>query len=160
MIHRQNRPKSVYSDRRVVDAWIEDIPALGYKTLFLRRTPGGQETSTNPFPLGYFPYSPIAKSGNILDNGRLRVTLREGFVDVLDYETGVEAKEVNAFASTGSSGDFWIHREPGPQQHDHLAIRTNPGGTAGKFLSAGHLSDDLHHVCAQGTQRGPDCPVG
>lgn len=150
MIHRQNRPKSVYSDRRVVDAWIEDIPALGYKTLFLRRTPGGQETSTNPFPLGYFPYSPIAKSGNILDNGRLRVTLREGFVDVLDYETGVEAKEVNAFASTGSCGDFWIHREPARNS----TITSLYGPTQVELLENSSLRATYRMICTMFVPKG------
>lgn len=59
-IHRTNRPKSVYADRRVVLADVRDIPAMGYTTLTLRRKKGSDATSTNPFPEGVFPFAPIA----------------------------------------------------------------------------------------------------
>ncbi|MDD4699298.1 MAG: glycoside hydrolase family 38 C-terminal domain-containing protein [Oscillospiraceae bacterium] len=113
MIHPQNRPKSVYSDRFEIMANLIDIPAMGYKVLKVIRKKGDSATSTNPFPLGYFPYNPIAKMGNVLDNGLLRVTIQNnGTVDVYDYRTGHVTFGLNTIYDIGSSGDFWVHREP------------------------------------------------
>ncbi len=111
-IHSTNRPKSVYSDRYELQLDLPEIPAMGYTTLTVKRKKGSDATSTNPFPVGIFPFNPIAKSGNVLDNGLLRVTLNSGSIDVYDYRTGLHAKELNAFTDTGCSGDFWVHREP------------------------------------------------
>lgn len=117
MIHRQNRPKSVYCDRFEVIAEIKDIPPMGYKTIKVLRQKGSTETSTNPFPIGSFPYKPIGKSGNVLDNGLLRITLNAGSIDVYDYETKTAVSGLNAFTDIGSSGDFWVHREPYKNTH-------------------------------------------
>ena len=126
MIHRKNRPKSVYCDRFEVMAHICGIPAMGYKILKLKRKKGNLATSTNPFPLGYFPYNPIAKSGNVLDNGLLRITIQpNGTLDVYDYETGKTTSGLNTIYDIGSAGDFWVHREP-----YHNSILSNKGGTA------------------------------
>lgn len=112
MIERTNRPKSVYSDRREIVAELRNIPPMGYKSFTVISKKGSSATSTNPFPTGVFPYAPIARSGNVLDNGLLRITLKNGYIDVYDYETGHLSEGVNSFTSTGSNGDFWVHREP------------------------------------------------
>ncbi|MBC7961145.1 MAG: hypothetical protein H7X94_14895, partial [Vallitaleaceae bacterium] len=113
MIHRAYRPKSVYSDRIELLVDVKDIPSMGYKLLKVKRVKGSTETSTNPFPLGYFPYNPIAISGNVLDNGLIRVIVdNDGTLRVHDYETKRDIKGLNAFTDIGSSGDFWVHREP------------------------------------------------
>ena len=113
MIHRKNRPKPVYCDRFEVMAHVCGVPAMGYKTLRLKRKKAAAEATTNPFPLGYFPYHPIAKSGNVLDNGLLRVTVQpNGTLDVYDYETGKTSCGLNTINDIGSAGDFWVHREP------------------------------------------------
>ena len=126
MVHRKNRPKSVYCDRFEVMAYITGIPAMGYTVLKLKRKKGDIATSTNPFPLGYFPYDPIAKSGNVLDNGLLRITIQpNGTLDVYDYETEKTVSGLNTLYDIGSAGDFWVHREP-----YYNSILSNKGGAA------------------------------
>lgn len=126
MVHRKNRPKSVYCDRFEVMAYITGIPAMGYTVLKLKRKKGDIATSTNPFPLGYFPYAPIAKSGNVLDNGLLRITIQpNGTLDVYDYETEKTVSGLNTLYDIGSAGDFWVHREP-----YYNSILSNKGGAA------------------------------
>lgn len=113
MIHRAYRPKSVYSDRIELLVNVKDVPSMGYKLLKIKRVKGSIETSTNPFPLGYFPYDPIARSGNVLDNGLIRVTVgNDGTLKVFDYESKRIIEGLNCFTDIGSSGDFWVHREP------------------------------------------------
>ena len=126
MVHRKNRPKSVYSDRFEVMAHICGIPAMGYKVLRLKRKKGDTATSTNPFPLGYFPYKPIGKGGNVLDNGLIKATVNpNGTVDVYDYETGHTMYGLNTLYDVGSAGDFWVHREP-----YYNSIISTKGGSA------------------------------
>lgn len=126
MVHRKNRPKSVYCDRFEVMAYITGIPAMGYTVLKLKRKKGDIATSTNPFPLGYFPYDPIAKSGNVLDNGLLRITIQpNGTLDVYDYETEKTVSGLNTLYDIGSAGDFWVHREP-----YYNSTLSNKGGAA------------------------------
>lgn len=113
MVHRKNRPKSVYSDRYEFQVHVKDLPPMGYKRLRVKWVRGNENTSTNPFPLGVFPYQPIGRSGNVLDNGLLRATVNgDGTVDVYDYETGRTTAGLNSLTDTGSSGDFWVHRAP------------------------------------------------
>lgn len=149
-IHRTNRPKSVYSDRRVIMADVKQIPAMGYTTLTLRRKKGGEDTSTNPFPIGVFPYAPIGKSGNVLDNGKLRVTVENGSLTVYDYETKRKAEGVCAFTDIGSSGDFWVHREPYSNSH----ITSKGGVTQVEMVENSSLSATCRMICKM------DVPVG
>lgn len=126
MVHRSYRPKSVYSDRVELMVNVKDIPSMGYKLLKLKRVKGSNGTSTNPFPPGYFPYNPIGKSGNVLDNGLIRVTIgNNGSINVYDYATKKCYSGLNCFTDTGSSGDFWVHREP-----CYNRIITSKGGAA------------------------------
>lgn len=126
MIHRAYRPKSVYSDRVELMVYAKDIPSMGYKLLKVKRVKGSNETSTNPFPLGIFPYDPIGKSGNVLDNGLIKVTVNnDGTIDLFDYKTKKTYSGLNCFTDIGSSGDFWIHREPCRNR-----IITSKGGPA------------------------------
>ncbi|MBP3361596.1 MAG: hypothetical protein J6N52_12115 [Clostridia bacterium] len=107
------RPKTVLSDRADVDAYIKDIPAFGYKIIRLKRIKGSVNDYPTPFPPGIFPYNPIAKSGNILDNGCIRAEIQpDGRINVYDYKTKREYKGLHYFEDTGCSGDFWVHREP------------------------------------------------
>ena len=118
MVHRKSRPKSVYCDRFTVLANVRGIPAMGFTLLKVMRKKGDTATSTNPFPLGYFPYQPIGRSGNVMDNGLIRVTIEaNGTVDVYDHETKQHTQGLNAFYDIGSSGDFWVHREPYRNSH-------------------------------------------
>lgn len=113
MIHRANRPKTVYCDRVELDAYIKDIPAMGFKLLKVKRVKGDPDAYQEPFPAGVFPYNPIGKPGNVLDNGLVRVTINnDGTIDILDYETGKIYGGLNYYTDTGCSGDFWVHREP------------------------------------------------
>jgi mannosylglycerate hydrolase len=113
MVHRKYRPKSVYSDRRRVCADLKGIPPMGYKVVKLVWQKGEDSTSTNPFPNGVFPYKPIASAGNVLDNGVLRITVQpNGTLTVQDLRTGRTFDHLNQFTDIGSSGDFWVHRQP------------------------------------------------
>jgi len=126
MIHRAYRPKSVYSERVEIHANVCGIPPMGYKLLKIKRIKGSSETSTNPFPQGYFPYNPIGKPGNVLDNGLIRVSINDdGTVSIFDYETKTATGKLNYFIDTGCSGDFWVHREP-----YNNSILTTRGGRA------------------------------
>ena len=142
-IHRTNRPKSVYADRRVVLADVRDIPAMGYTTLTLRRKKGSDATSTNPFPEGVFPFAPIGRAGHVLDNGRLRVTVGSGEVTVYDYETGRTTQGLCAFTDTGSSGDFWVHREPYANSH----LTSRGGRTQVELVENSSLSATCRMTC-------------
>lgn len=150
MVERHNRPKSVYSDRREILLEVADIPSCGYKTLNVFRKKGSAATSTNPFPIGIFPYHPIAKSGNVLDNGKIRATLENGSISVYDYETGLTCKNLNAFTSIGSSGDFWVHREP-----DHNTQITSIGGqTSIELVENSSLRATYRMTCLMDIPKG------
>lgn len=149
-IHRTNRPKSVYCDRRTVLIPIEDLPGLSYRTLHVTRKVGSDATSTNPFPEGVFPYAPIAKSPSVMDNGRIRVTLRDGFIDVEDHETGLTASGLCAFESVGSSGDFWVHREP---MHN-TTVTSVHGKTKLELLENSALRAVCRMTCTMDIPRG------
>ena len=113
MIHRKYRPKSVYCDRFTLKVYVTDIPPMGFKTYKIKRKRGIIASSSNPFPIGISPYKPIGISGNVMDNGLIKVTIcHDGCIDVYDYETGKTYHELNSFRDIGSCGDFWIHREP------------------------------------------------
>jgi alpha-mannosidase len=113
MVHPQNRPKTIYSDRSEVYAYIEDISPMGYKLLKVKRICGDPLANVNPFPQGSFPYDPIIKSSNVMDNGLIRLTINpNGSLDAYDYENEKTYKGLNNFTDTGCSGDFWVHREP------------------------------------------------
>ena len=67
--------------------------------------------------MGNFPHQPIAKSGNILDNGLIKVTVNpNGSVDVLDYEAGITHKEINVFSDSGCSGNVYAFKMPDEKQ--------------------------------------------
>jgi mannosylglycerate hydrolase len=142
-IHSTNRPKSVYCDRYELLLDIAEIPPMGYTTLTVKRQKGSNATSTNPFPIGIFPFNPIAKSGNVLDNGLLRVTLNSGSIDVYDYRTGLHAKELNAFTDTGCSGDFWVHRQP----YSNRTITSKGAPTQIELLENSSLSATYRMTC-------------
>jgi mannosylglycerate hydrolase len=113
MVHPQNRPKTVYCDRAEADVYVEEIPPMGFRLLKIRRVCGNPAENQHPFPQGVFPYDPIFKGGNVMDNGLIRLTVNtDGTVDLYDYETKRTYGRLNYFADTGCSGDFWVHREP------------------------------------------------
>lgn len=113
MINRSNRPKSVRCMRSRVVAYIKNIPAMGYKLLKVRWTNGDPKKNPAPFAPGIFPYNPIGKDANVLDNGLLRVTANsDGTIDVYDYEAEREYKGMHHFTDEACSGDFWVHRVP------------------------------------------------
>lgn len=113
MVHHQNRPKTIYSERAEVNIYADCIPPMGYKLFKVKRVCGDPQENVNPFPQGAFPYNPIVKKPNVMDNGLIRLTINQnGSVDVYDYETEKTYKGLNYFTDTGSSGDIWVHREP------------------------------------------------
>ena len=123
MIHGKFRPQSVYSERFTLNVYFEDVPAMGFKTYKIKRVRGAE---ADPFPPGFFPYNPIGISGNMLDNGLIKVTiLPNGTLNVYDYETGKSYHELHALRDIGSSGDFWVHREP-----FHNSVVSSKGGAA------------------------------
>ncbi|MBO5008699.1 MAG: hypothetical protein J6D26_07675 [Clostridia bacterium] len=113
MMNEAMRPKTVMCERADVDIFVKDIPAYGYKLLKLKRQKGSADDYPAPFPPGVFPYNPIGKSGNVLDNGFIRAEIKsDGTIDVYDYETNKRYTKLHYFEDTGCSGDFWVHREP------------------------------------------------
>ena len=114
-INAVNRPKKVLCERVDVDLLAKDIPSFGYKTFKLNREKGFQSLNKDKqaFANPAFPYDPIGKSPDMLDNGLLRVKVNQnGTIDITDLETGSIYEGLNVFTDTGSSGDMWIHREP------------------------------------------------
>ena len=113
MINRSNRPKGVKSVRIKVVALVKNIPAMGYKMLRVKWDKGDPTKIPNPFPPGVFPFKPIGKGDNVLDNGLIRVIANsDGTIDVYDYETGKKYNGMHYFTDSAESGDFWVHREP------------------------------------------------
>jgi len=113
MMNEAMRPKTVMCERADVDVFVKDIPAYGYKLLKLKRQKGSVNDYPAPFPPGVFPYNPIGKSGNVLDNGLIRAEIKsDGTIDVFDYETEKKYTKLHYFEDTGCNGDFWVHREP------------------------------------------------
>ena len=114
-INAENRPKNVLCKRVDIDLLVKDVPALGYKTLKLKRVKGDGrfDGKKMPFANPVIPYKPIAKTPNILDNGLLKIEVNpNGTVNITDLETAFTANGLNIFTDTGSNGDLWIHREP------------------------------------------------
>lgn len=113
MINRSNRPKSVRCMRASVTVYVKNISPMGYKTLTLKWKKGDPKKNPAPFPAGVFPYEPIGKSANVLDNGKLRVTANEnGTINVYDYDKNAEYKGLHYFEDEACNGDFWVHRLP------------------------------------------------
>ena len=113
MINRSNRPKSVRCVRVKMTAYVKNIPAMGYKLLKLSWTKGDPTKNPAPFPPGVFPYNPIGKGADVLDNGLLRVSANaDGTLSVYDYSAKREYNNLHYFTDEGCSGDFWVHRQP------------------------------------------------
>ncbi|MEG2670190.1 MAG: hypothetical protein RR957_06960, partial [Oscillospiraceae bacterium] len=97
MIHSCIRPKTVPSLRRDVDIFAKDIPSMGYKLYKIKRIKGDPNGYPEPFPVGTFPHSSIAKSGNVLDNGILKLKINsDGTLSVYDYETKTLHDNINS----------------------------------------------------------------
>lgn len=113
MINRSNRPKSVRCVRVKMMAYMKNVPAMGYKMLTLSWTKGDPTKNPAPFPPGVFPYNPIGKGADVLDNGVLRVSVNaDGTLNVFDYVAKREYNNLHYFTDEGCSGDFWVHRQP------------------------------------------------
>lgn len=111
-VNGENRPKSVVCDRRLIEAYIEDIPAFGYKTLKIKRQKNAYK-EISPFAQPVFPFKPIGQQPNMLDNGILQVTVEpNGSIMVRDKEHGHIYKDLNIFSDSGCAGDMWIHEPP------------------------------------------------
>jgi len=111
-VNGENRPKAVRCDRRMIDAYIEQIPAFGYKTLKIKRTVNTHK-HISPFSQPVFPYNPIGIEPNMLDNGILQVTVEpNGTVTVRDKQLGHVYNGLNVFSDSGCAGDLWIYNPP------------------------------------------------
>jgi mannosylglycerate hydrolase len=137
-VNPENRPKPVRLCRDDVDVEVNDIPALGYKTLVLKRTKGSASDNPNPFGEPVFSAGTIARKTNVLDNGRLRVTIRpDATVDVYDYDTGRDFTGLNALSDSGEAGNVWVHNPP---QHNRIISSVGAAGEISllenSFLSA------------------------
>lgn len=110
-VNFENRPKSLYCDRREVSVNVKDIPALGYKCIKLCSVKS--DSGAMPFPPPKFPYNPIAKSADVLDNGLVEVKIEpNGSVNITDKQTGHKIQGANIFQDSGCAGDMWVHRQP------------------------------------------------
>ena len=111
---------------------------MGYKMLKLRWDKGDPSKIPNPFPPGVFPYNPIGKGNNVLDNGLLRVEANsDGTINVYDYETKKTYKDMHYFTDSACSGDFWVHREPENSiEYNFKSAQTELGLTDNSGLKA------------------------
>jgi mannosylglycerate hydrolase len=112
-VNAENRPKSVFCDRVELSVDVRDVPAMGYKTMKVKRVKGDPLAPEMPFPPPRYPYNPIGKSVDVLDNGLVRVVIDpNGSVAVEDIDSEYFATGLNTFVDSGCAGDTWVHRPP------------------------------------------------
>jgi len=104
--------------------WLaENVPAVGYKTYWLRRS---QKEA---------PQSIIPESQNEIENEYLKIRLDtvQGTISVLDKQSGDEYSGLNRFADSGDVGDEYNFNPPAEDRQvaanlDSFSIRADPAG--------------------------------
>lgn len=113
MIAPESRPKPVRLDIWHAQVAIPEVPAFGYRTFKLKRTPQPLPAPEPIFSSGSFPFGPIGKSPRIMDNGVVRVEVQgDGTVKLTDYETGEVYSDLLEYVDRGCRGDTWVHQAP------------------------------------------------
>lgn len=95
-------PKNTDVTKFTIIAQVNDVPAMGYKTL--KAIP-----LAHPNRVG----GTLMSAPNVLENAFLRVTVNgNGSVDVLHKETGHLCRQMNWFRDEGVAGNAWKHEWP------------------------------------------------
>jgi len=108
-----SRPFPFFVDRIEVLVLVDEIPAMGYKVLKLKKTQGFNRKALFWQDIRTSEGKEIAKSANTLENAFLKVTVNEnGTIDLLDKKSGKVYTRLNYFEDTGDAGDYWIYYPP------------------------------------------------
>lgn len=113
-VHDMNgRPWPIYTDRHICYVHFTDIPAMGYASYKIVPNSNFIRNRHYWFEMRKTAGNEIAKSEKVLDNGKLKVTFNaNGSFNLLNKETGYEAKGLNYFEDTGDVGNYWAYYPP------------------------------------------------
>ena len=108
-----SRPYPFFVDRIEVLVKADDIPAMGYKVLKVKKTQSFNRKALFWQDIRTSCGDEISKSLNTLENEHLKVTVNaNGTVDVLRKADGKVFTRLNYFEDTGDAGDYWIYYPP------------------------------------------------
>ncbi len=102
---------------------LEDVPALGYRTLLIR-----------PEAEFSWPHDSLVSGPNTMENAFLKVVVRpDGSLDITDKTTGHTFDQLHYFADNGEAGHPWRHVPP---CHDRV-VTTSSGCPTIERMDAG-----------------------
>ncbi len=108
-----SRPFPFFVDRIELVAYVDNIPAMGYKVLKLEKTQSFNRKALFWQDIRTSEGKEISKSLNTLENDYIKVTVNSnGTIDILNKETGKTYSRLNYFEDTGDAGDYWIYYPP------------------------------------------------
>ncbi len=107
------RPLPYEIDRYEVIAEVNDIPAMGYKTLHVKKTVEFNRKMVFWHDMRKYNGKEIICAPNAMQNEFLYVKVENnGTVSITDKSSGRIFQNLNYFEDTGDQGDYWIYYPP------------------------------------------------
>ena len=107
------RPLPYRIDRYETIIETDELPAMGYKTLYAVKTAENNRNMIFWHDMRKFDGTEIVKNDNTMENEFLRVRVENnGTVSVTDKKTGRQYSNLNYYEDTGDHGDYWIYYPP------------------------------------------------
>lgn len=107
------RPLPYLIDRYETLVKIDNIPAMGYKTIYAIKTENLNRKMLFWHDMRKFDGTEIAKKPNLMENEYVKAEVNgNGTLTVTDKENGRVYSNLNYFEETGDRGDYWIYYPP------------------------------------------------
>lgn len=107
------RPLPYAVDRYEVLVKVDDIPAMGYKTISAVKTANLNRKMVFWHDMRKFTGSEISKTPNTMENEFVKAEVNaNGTITLTEKTTGRVFENLNYFEETGDQGDYWIYYPP------------------------------------------------
>lgn len=113
-VHDQEaRPWPFLADRHFLYLETGEIPALGYKTVFLHKDRSWNRAHYYWLPARESLGQDICSSDNVLENANLRMEVNpNGTIRLTDKHTNAVFDNLHYFEDTGDVGNYWAYAAP------------------------------------------------
>lgn len=109
----QARPWPLLTDRHLLYLQTGEIPAMGYKTIFLKKNKSFDRSHYYWIEMRQSEGQDICVRDNVLENEYLRVCVNaNGTIDLLEKESGRLYKGLHYFEDAGDVGNYWAYYPP------------------------------------------------
>ncbi|MEF9878061.1 MAG: glycoside hydrolase family 38 C-terminal domain-containing protein [Clostridia bacterium] len=133
-----SRPLPYEVDRYEVLIYAEQIPAMGYQTLHIRKTKAFHRKTIFWPEMRRMDGTELATAVNAMENEYLSVTVNgNGTCSITHKESGETYSQLNYIEETGDHGDYWIYYPPYHNQtHTSLGVQASIWQEENTALSA------------------------